>query len=243
MEEEEAVSNAAGATDDATGDDAAAAGADGGEDVEEEEEDDEDDKVLISQESGDALLGEDLVEMWNEVHNPLFQDQDVGVRYLTFKRIKRTKGRVEATPMDGLPQVNTNDPPPDSREDGAEVGVRATWASDLPMVTAFTVRYPGVVRDPRALIESPNRGVGPANLLPNPLRGEFRYISHQLVSSKTSSRDTVIRFEASRDAALHLQRLIGDRGGKIRVGAIHTIIQQKGKDVGPDTPLNFYQQS
>ena len=117
VDEEEAVSNAAGATDDATGDDAAAAGADGGEDVEEEEEDDEDDKVLISQESGDALLGEDLVEMWNEVHNTLFQDQDVGVRYLTFKRIKRTKGRVEATPMDGLPQVNTNDPPPDSQRD------------------------------------------------------------------------------------------------------------------------------
>ena len=192
------------------------------------------------------------------------KDQAKGRRYLAFKEWKRTKGRVEVTPEDGDPQSDGT--PLTARMcgdaliriarayqprlyDGVEHGwrtvqLRARWSSDLPRIALLSIRYPGSVEDPRAIIEGV-RGIGAANSLTLAAREEFRYVqSHETTSETrgTTNTDTIIRFEVSERAALELQRVVGRRGGTVRAGATQVILQHNRRDVTAESAFNFTSQ-
>ena len=109
--------------------------------------------------------------------------------------------------VDGLAIPTTNN---------GQVNLRARWSSQPPRVSNWSVRYQGVARDPRALIESSVRGIGVMNGLSEAARREIRFISSHMVGQNT--HDTVIRFEVGETAAREIQAVIGRRGGRSELG-------------------------
>ena len=226
---------------------------------------DEPDKVIITRQDGLKLEGDNLTEVRDGLQAKVMEDQDQGQRYLSFKEWKRTKGRLEVVPEDGPDQANgtpltarmcgdaliqiarTFRPRLFDQDHGWRTAqLRANWSSELPRVALLSIRYPGSVADPRALIESRVRGIGAANSLTPEVRSEFRYVhSHETTSNNergTTNTDTIIRFEASERAALELQQVIGRRGGTIRAGATHVTLQHNRRDVTAEMELNFTSQ-
>ena len=73
------------------------------------------------------------------------------------------------------------DGPSIPKTNNGQVSLQARWSSQLPRVSNWSVRYQGVARDPRALIESPIRGIGVMNALSEVARREIRFISSHMV--------------------------------------------------------------
>ena len=226
---------------------------------------DEPDKVIITRQDGLKLEGDNLTEVRDGLQAKVMEDQDQGQRYLSFKEWKRTKGRLEVVPEDGPDQADgtpltarmcgdaliriarTFQPRLFDQDHGWRTAqLRANWSSQLPRVALLSIRYPGSVADPRALIESRVRGIGAANSLTPEVRSEFRYVhSHETTSNNergTTNTDTIVRFEASERAALELQQVIGRRGGTIRAGATHVTLQHNRRDVTAEMELTFTSQ-
>ena len=228
------------------------------------EGEDEPDRIIVTREDGVKLEGTNQSEVRDGLQREVMKDQAKGRRYLAFKEWKRTKGRLEVTPEDG--DTQSDGTPLTARMcgdaliriarayqprlyDGAEHGwrtvqLRARWSSDLPRIALLSIRYPGSVDDPRAIIEGV-RGIGAANSLTPAAREEFRYIqSHETTSETrgTTNTDTIIRFEVSERAALELQQVVGRRGGTVRAGATQVILQHNRRDVTAETAFNFTSQ-
>ena len=129
--------------------------------------------------------------------------------------------------VDGLQIPTTN---------SGQVSLRARWSSQLPRVSNWSVRYQGVARDPRALIESPIRGIGVMNSLTEEARREIRFISSHMVGQE--SQDTVIRFEVGETAAREIQAVIGRRGGRSGSGPHQPASNTIGR-TSPPTPTSF----
>ena len=227
------------------------------------EGEDEPDRIIVTREDGVRLEGDNQNEVRDGLQREVMKDQAKGRRYLAFKEWKRTKGRVEVTPEDGDPQSDGT--PLTARMCGdalirlarayqprlydqghgwRSIQLRARWSSDLPRVALLSIRYPGSVEDPRAIIEGV-RGIGAANSLTLAAREEFRYVqSHETTSETrgTTNTDTIIRFEVSERAALELQRVVGRRGGTVRAGATQVILQHNRRDVTAESAFNFTSQ-
>ena len=227
------------------------------------EGEDEPDRIIVTREDSVKLEGTNQSEVRDGLQKKVMEDQAKGRRYLAFREWKRTKGRLEVTPENGDPQSDGT--PLTARMCGdaliriarayqprlydqghgwRTVQLRAHWSSDLPRVALLSIRYPGSVEDPRAIIEGV-RGIGAANSLTRAAREEFRYIqSHETTSETrgTTNTDTIIRFEVSERAALELQQVVGRRGGTVRAGATQFILQHNRRDVTAESGFNFTSQ-
>ena len=241
-----------------------AAAAAGGENPDEPlEGEDGPDRVIITREDGIKLEGTNQSEVRDGLQKKVMEDQEKGRRYLAFKEWKRTKGRLEVTPEDGPDQ---SDGTPltakmcgdaliriarsyrprlyDPEQGWQSIQLRAAWSSDLPRVALLSIRYPGSVGDPRAIIEGV-RGIGAANSLTLAAREEFRYVQSHETTSETrgaTNTDTIIRFEVSERVALELQQVVRRRGGTVRAGATHVILQHNRRDVTAESEFNFTSQ-
>ena len=87
--------------------------------------------------------------------------------------------------------------------------------------------------------------MGAANSLTLAAREEFRYVQSHETTSETrgaTNTDTIIRFEVSERAALELQQVVRRRGGTVRAGATHVILQHNRRDVTAESEFNFTSQ-
>ena len=209
------------------------------------------DRVIITERGGNFLEGQDLNVAMEAAMDMVETDQGTGRRVIAFEAWNRTRGHLGVTPTDGPQTAAGRASARDSGEalinmvDGlaipttnsGQVSLRARWSSQLPRVSNWSVRYQGVARDPRALIESPIRGIGVMNALTEEARREIRFISSHMVGQE--SQDTVIRFEVGETAAREIQAVIGRRGGQIRIGATSTRVQHNRHDVSADSHIIF----
>ena len=209
------------------------------------------DRVIITERRGNFLEGNDLNVAMEATMDLVETDQGSGRRVIAFEAWNRTRGHLGVTPTDGPQTAAGRASARDSGEalinlvDGlniptandGNVTLRARWSSQLPRVSQWSVRYQGVARDPRALIESPVRGIGVMNALSEVARREIRFISAHGVGETT--RDTVIRFEVGTTAAREIQAVIGRRGGQIRIGATSTRVQHNRQDVTAESQITF----
>ena len=209
------------------------------------------DRVIITERGGNFLEGQDLNVAMEAAMDMVETDQGTGRRVIAFEAWNRTRGHLGVTPTDGPQTAAGRASARDSGEalinmvDGltipttssGQVSLRARWSSQLPRVSNWSVRYQGVARDPRALIESPIRGIGVMNALTEEARREIRFISSHMVGQE--SQDTVIRFEVGETAAREIQAVIGRRGGQIRIGATSTRVQHNRQDVTPTSHVIF----
>ena len=147
-------------------------------------------------------------------------DQGTGRRVIAFEAWNWTRGHLGVTPTAGPQTPAGMASAQDSGEalinmvdrlsipctNNGQVSLRARWSSQLPRVSNWSVRYQGVARDPRALIESPIRGIGVMNALSEAARREIRFIYSHMVGQTT--QDNVIRFEVGETAAREIQAVI-----------------------------------
>ena len=209
------------------------------------------DRVIITERGGGFLEGNDLNVAMEATMDLVETDQGSGRRVIAFEAWNRTRGHLGVTPTDGPQTAAGRASARDSGEalinmaDGltiptvnnGQVTLRARWSSQLPRVSNWSVRYQGVARDPRALIESPIRGIGVMNALSEAARREIRFVSSHGVGQ--ASQDTVIRFEVGETAAREIQAVIRRRGGQIRIGATSTRVQHNRHDVTADSHIVF----
>ena len=212
------------------------------------------DRVIIQGEWEEQrvwLEGDDLNVAMEAAMDLVESDQGTGNRAIAFQAWNRTRGHLGVTPTDGPRTAAGAATARDSGEalinlvqghvvplrDGRQLPLRARWSSQLPRVSQWSVRYQGVARDPRALIESPIRGIGVMNALTEEARREIRFISSHMVGQE--SQDTVIRFEVGETAAREIQAVIRRRGGQIRIGATSTRVQHNRHDVTADSHIVF----
>ena len=214
------------------------------------------DRVIITERGGNRLEGQEVNLAMEAAMDLVETDQGSGRRVIAFEAWNRTRGHLGVTPTDGPQTAAGMASARDSGEalinmvDGLDIpttndgliNLRARWSSQLPRVSSWSVRYQGVARDARALIESSIRGIGVMNGLSEVARREIRFISSHLVSTQNrgqNTQDTVIRFEVGETAARELQAVIGRRGGQIRIGATSTRVQHNRQDVTPDSHITF----
>ena len=214
------------------------------------------DRVIITERGGNRLEGQEVNLAMEAAMDLVETDQGSGRRVIAFEAWNRTRGHLGVTPTDGPQTAAGMASARDSGEalinmvDGldipttndGQINLRARWSSQLPRVSSWSVRYQGVARDARALIESSIRGIGVMNGLSEVARREIRFISSHLVSTQNrgqNTQDTVIRFEVGETAARELQAVIGRRGGQIRIGATSTRVQHNRQDVTPDSHITF----
>ena len=209
------------------------------------------DRVIITEREGNRLEGQDLNVAMEASMDLVETDQGTGRRVIAFEAWNRTRGHLGVTPTDGPQTAAGRASARDSGEalinmvDGlaipttnnGRVSLRARWSSQLPRVSNWSVRYQGVARDPRALIESSVRGIGVMNGLSEAARREIRFISSHMVGQNT--QDTVIRFEVGETAAREIQAVIGRRRGQIRIGATSTRVQHNRHDVTATSHIIF----
>ena len=209
------------------------------------------DRVIITERGGNRLEGQDLNVAMEATMDLVETDQGSGRRVIAFEAWNRTRGHLGVTPTDGPQTAAGRASARDSGEalihmaDGltiptvndGRVALRARWSSQLPRVSNWSVRYQGVARDPRALIESPIRGIGVMNALSEAARREIRFVSSHGVGQ--TSQDTIIRFEVGETAAREIQAVIRNRGGQIRIGATSTRVQHNRQDVTADSHIVF----
>ena len=214
------------------------------------------DRVIITGQRGEYLEGQDLNTALAESMEQVEADQATGRRIIAFEEWVRTRGHLGVLPTDG-PRLATGHrmTSRDSGEalielvdghrihlvNGNTTNLRARWSSQLPRVSQWSVRYQGIARDARALVESEFRGIGVMNGLSEEGRGEIRFISAHEVGEE-GRQDTIIRFEVGETAAAELQAVIGRRGGQIRIGATSTRVQHNRHDVTADTVISFHLQ-
>ena len=78
-------------------------------------------------------------------------------------------------------------------------------------------------------------------------RGQIRFISAQEMGTTQCvtkwNSHTVICFEVGETAAAELQKVIGRRGGNIRIGATSARVQHNRRDITAKTAISFHLQS
>ena len=119
--------------------------------------------------------------------------------------------------------------------DGTEVRVEAVWNSSLPLVTEFTVRFPGPVSEEvaRQLVESPVAGIAVANGFTAPAANSIRFVS--ATPFHDGSGDTLIRFEGGQEAAREIQRVVG----VITIGCVRTTVWWNMAEITPETVITL----
>ena len=178
------------------------------------------DRVIITERGGNRLEGQEVNLAMEAAMDLVETDQGSGRRVIAFEAWNRTRGHLGVTPTDGPQTAAGMASARDSGEalinmvDGLDIpttndgliNLRARWSSQLPRVSNWSVRYQGVARDPRALIESPIRGIGVMNALSEAARREIRFIYSHMVGQTT--QDNVIRFKVGETAAREIQAVI-----------------------------------
>ena len=189
--------------------------------------------------------GNRLTELRNALIGVTIQRQLDGETISTSSFV-RHEGHVTIDPQEGPGQRWTRQVSGDSLialldgrtvqfPDGTEVRVEAVWNSSLPLVTEFTVRFPGPVSEEvaRQLVESPVAGIAVANGFSAPAANSIRFVS--ATPFHDGSGDTLIRFEGGQEAAREIQRVVG----VITIGCVRTTVWWNMAEITPNTVITL----
>ena len=109
---------------------------------------------------------------------------------------------------------------------GRRVKLRALWSSELPQVTELSIRYPGSIPNPQALVEGRRGGIARINGFQGLAAEGLRYLD----TTTLEDGHSIVRFEASPEAVEEIKA----RNGWITAGAADLQVQYKHKDIRKD---------